>query len=59
MFASDMAMRMVIKALQILGGHGYTKKHLVEKFFRDAKATQIYEGSNEIQRLVISRALLS
>jgi alkylation response protein AidB-like acyl-CoA dehydrogenase len=58
MFASDMAMRVVIKAIQVLGGHGYTKKHLVEKFFRDAKGTQIYEGTNEIQRLVIARALL-
>jgi len=59
MFASDMAMRVVVKAVQVLGGHGYTKEHLVEKFFRDAKVTQIYEGTNEIQRLVISRALLS
>ena len=59
MFATDMAMRVTTKAIQVLGGHGYTKKHLVEKFFRDAKVTQIYEGSNEIQRLVISRAFLS
>ena len=59
MFATDMAMRVTTKAIQVLGGHGYTKAHLVEKFFRDAKVTQIYEGSNEVQRLVISRAMLS
>jgi butyryl-CoA dehydrogenase len=59
MFATDMAMRVTTKAIQVLGGHGYTKKHLVEKFFRDAKVTQIYEGSNEVQRMVISRAFLS
>jgi len=59
LYATDMAVRVVTKALQVHGGHGYTKKFLVEKFFRDAKVTQIYEGSNEVQRLVISRFLLS
>ncbi|GEL08925.1 acyl-CoA dehydrogenase [Salisediminibacterium halotolerans] len=58
MYASDTAMNTAIDAVQIFGGYGYTKDYPVERFFRDAKVTQIYEGTNEIQRIVISNALL-
>ncbi|MFP6868132.1 MAG: acyl-CoA dehydrogenase family protein [Nitrospinota bacterium] len=57
-FASDMAQRAVSEAVQIHGGNGYMKEYPVEKFFRAAKATQIYEGTNEILRLVIAKHLL-
>jgi acyl-CoA dehydrogenase len=58
-FASDAAMRVADDAIQIFGGYGYMKDYPVEKLLRDAKLTQIYEGSNEIQRIVIARELLS
>lgn len=58
-FASDAAMRVADEAIQIFGGYGYMKEYPVEKLLRDAKLTQIYEGSNEIQRIVIARELLS
>lgn len=58
-FASDTAMRAAIEAVQIYGGYGYTKEYSVERLFRDAKVTQIYEGTNEIQRIVISKHLLN
>ncbi len=58
MFSSDMAMQAAIDAVQILGGCGYVKEYPAEKRFRDAKITQIYEGTNEIQKLVIARHLL-
>ncbi len=58
LFASDVAMRTTIKAVQIFGGYGYMKDYPVEKMMRDAKITQIYEGTNEIQRLVIASELL-
>lgn len=58
-FASDAAMRVADDAIQIFGGYGYMKEYPVEKLLRDAKLTQIYEGSNEIQRIVIARELLS
>lgn len=58
-FASDAAMRAADDAIQIFGGYGYMKDYPVEKLLRDAKLTQIYEGSNEIQRIVIARELLS
>jgi butyryl-CoA dehydrogenase len=58
LFASEMAMRVTTDAIQVHGGHGYTKDYPVERFFRDAKITQIYEGTSQIQRLVIGRALL-
>ncbi len=58
MFASDVAMRVTTDAVQILGGYGYLRDFPVERMMRDAKITQIYEGTNEIQRLVIARELL-
>jgi butyryl-CoA dehydrogenase len=58
LFAGDAAMDVTTEAVQVFGGYGYTKDYPVERFMRDAKITQIYEGTNEIQRLVISRYLL-
>ncbi|HEX6548390.1 MAG TPA: acyl-CoA dehydrogenase family protein [Candidatus Dormibacteraeota bacterium] len=58
LFASDMAMKVTTDAVQILGGYGYIQDYPVERMMRDAKITQIYEGTNQIQRVVISRALL-
>ena len=58
LFASEVAMKTTIEAVQIHGGYGYVKEYHVERLLRDAKITQIYEGTSEIQRLVISRALL-
>jgi butyryl-CoA dehydrogenase len=57
-FASETAMWTATKAVQIFGSNGYSKEYPVERFFRDAKITEIYEGTSEIQRLVISRELL-
>jgi alkylation response protein AidB-like acyl-CoA dehydrogenase len=57
-FASDMAMEITTDAVQLLGGAGYVKDHPVERMMRDAKITQIYEGTNQIQRLVMARQLL-
>jgi alkylation response protein AidB-like acyl-CoA dehydrogenase len=56
-FCSDTAMSVTVEAVQVLGGYGYVKEYPVERMMRDAKITQIYEGTNEIQRLVIARAL--
>ncbi len=56
-FASDTAMAVTVDAVQVLGGYGYVKEYPVERMMRDAKITQIYEGTNEIQRLVIARTL--
>jgi alkylation response protein AidB-like acyl-CoA dehydrogenase len=56
-FASDTAMDVTIEAVQVLGGYGYVTEYPVERMMRDAKITQIYEGTNEIQRVVISRAM--
>jgi len=56
-FAGDTAMRVATDAVQVLGGYGYTRDYPVERFMRDAKITQIYEGTNQVQRLVIARAL--
>jgi alkylation response protein AidB-like acyl-CoA dehydrogenase len=58
LFAGDTAMWVSERAIQVLGGYGYTKEFPVERFFRDAKITQIYEGTQEVQRIVIARALL-
>ena len=57
-FASDVAMRVTTDAVQLLGGYGYVSDYPVECMMRDAKATQIYEGTNQIQRLVMARQLL-
>jgi alkylation response protein AidB-like acyl-CoA dehydrogenase len=57
LFASDTAMAVTVEAVQVLGGYGYVNDYPVERMMRDAKITQIYEGTNEIQRLVIARAL--
>jgi acyl-CoA dehydrogenase len=59
MFASDTAMKVTTEAVQIFGGYGYTREYPVERLFRDAKITQIYEGTNEIQRIVIAGELLN
>jgi butyryl-CoA dehydrogenase len=58
LFASEMARRQTAEAIQIFGGYGYTKEFPVERYYRDAKITEIYEGTSEIQRLVIARDLL-
>jgi len=58
LFASDVAMRTTVEAVQIHGGYGFVKEFHVERLMRDAKITQIYEGTSEIQRIVISRAIL-
>jgi alkylation response protein AidB-like acyl-CoA dehydrogenase len=58
LFASEMARRQTAEAIQVLGGYGYTKEFPVERYYRDAKVTEIYEGTSEIQRLVIARELL-
>jgi alkylation response protein AidB-like acyl-CoA dehydrogenase len=55
--ATDAAMKVTTDAVQVLGGVGYTRDYRVERFMREAKITQIFEGTNQIQRLVISRAL--
>ena len=57
LFASDTAMAVTIEAIQVLGGYGYVNEYPVERMMRDAKITQIYEGTNEIQRVVIARAM--
>ena len=54
LYASEMASRVANKALQIYGGHGYSKEFAVERHFRDARITEIYEGTSEIQRIVIA-----
>jgi alkylation response protein AidB-like acyl-CoA dehydrogenase len=59
LFASDTAMRVTTDAVQLLGGAGYTREFPVERMMRDAKITQIYEGTNQIQRVVIAKHLLS
>ncbi|GAC1626597.1 MAG: acyl-CoA dehydrogenase AcdA [Chloroflexota bacterium] len=58
LYAGDMAMRVTTEAVQIFGGYGYMKEYPVERHMRDAKITQIYEGTNQIQRLVIARQVL-
>ena len=58
LFASKTAMENAIEAVQVFGGYGYTKDYPVERYFRDAKVTQIYEGTSEIQKIVISKHLL-
>jgi alkylation response protein AidB-like acyl-CoA dehydrogenase len=58
LFASEMARRQTAEAIQVLGGYGYTKEFAAERYYRDAKITEIYEGTSEIQRLVIARSIL-
>jgi alkylation response protein AidB-like acyl-CoA dehydrogenase len=58
-FASDAAMEITTDAVQLLGGYGYTKDYPVERMMRDAKITQIYEGTNQVQRIVMARKLLA
>src|SRR5215203_4747122 len=58
LYASEMARRQTAEAIQILGGYGYTKEFPVERYYRDAKITEIYEGTSEVQRLVIARSIL-
>jgi len=57
-FASEVAMRQTVEAVQIHGGYGFVKEYHVERLMRDAKITQIYEGTSEIQRIVISREII-
>jgi alkylation response protein AidB-like acyl-CoA dehydrogenase len=59
LFASEVARRQTAEAIQILGGYGYTKEFPVERYYRDAKITEIYEGTSEVQRLVIARSILA
>jgi alkylation response protein AidB-like acyl-CoA dehydrogenase len=58
LFASEVAMKTTIEAVQVHGGYGYVKEYHVERLMRDAKITQIYEGTSEIQRVVIARDIL-
>jgi len=58
-FASDVAMQVTTDAVQLLGGYGYTRDYPVERMMRDAKITQIYEGTNQVQRIVMARQLLA
>ena len=59
LFASEMAQRVTNKALQIHGGYGYTKEYNVERYFRDARITEIYEGTSEVQKMVIADWVLN
>ena len=59
LLASETAMWVTTQAIQIFGGYGYVKDYPVERLFRDAKVTEIYEGTSEIQRIVIARELYS
>ncbi len=58
LFASEMAMDVTKEAIQVLGGYGYCKSHPVERYYRDAKITEIYEGTSEVQRIVIARDIM-
>jgi alkylation response protein AidB-like acyl-CoA dehydrogenase len=59
LFASEMAMWVTTQAIQVFGGYGYVKEYPVERYFRDAKVTEIYEGTSEVQRIIIGRAVTS
>ena len=59
LFASETAMWVTTNAVQLFGGYGYVKEYPVERYFRDAKVTEIYEGTSEVQRVVIGRAAVS
>ena len=58
LFATDVAMKVTTDAVQIFGGYGYMRDYPIEKYMRDAKITQIYEGTNQVQRLVVARNLM-
>jgi len=58
LFASDMAMRVTTDCVQLFGGYGYMRDYPIEKYMRDAKITQIYEGTNQIQRSIIANHLI-
>ena len=58
-FATDVAMEVTTNAVQVLGGAGYVRDYPVERYMRDVKVAQIFEGTNQIQRVVIARALLN
>jgi alkylation response protein AidB-like acyl-CoA dehydrogenase len=58
LYCTDVAMQVTTDAVQILGGYGYIQEYPVERMMRDAKITQIYEGTNQIQRLVIAREMV-
>ncbi len=58
MFASDAAMQVTTNAVQVFGGYGYSREYPVERLMRDAKITQIYEGTNQVQQMVVSAAIL-
>ncbi len=58
LYSSEVAMDITTEAIQILGGYGYVKEYDVERYFRDAKVLEIGEGTSEIQRIVISRAII-
>lgn len=58
LFAAEVAMEVTTKAVQLFGGYGYTKEYLVERMMRDAKITEIYEGTSEVQKMVIAGSLL-
>ena len=58
LFASEVSMKAALKGVQIHGGYGLTKAYPIERFFRDAKFAEIYEGTSEIQRIVIAREIL-
>jgi butyryl-CoA dehydrogenase len=59
LYASEMCNRVAYRAVQIHGGYGYSREYPVERFYRDARVTSLYEGTSEVQRIVISRAILS
>jgi len=58
LFATDVAMEVTTNAVQIFGGYGYMRDYPIEKYMRDAKITQIYEGTNQVQRMVVARSLV-
>ena len=58
-FASDTAMKVTVDAIQVLGGYGYIREYPVERMMRDAKITQIFAGTNQVQRIVIAREILA
>lgn len=58
-FAGDVAMSVTVDAVQVHGGYGYMREYPVEKLIRDAKILQIYEGTNQVQRMVIAKSILS